>query len=512
MSREGTSSRSIFGSTSERIRPQQQCNRSSEVGRRGWTQSEMEVSRFVWVWRSDRESFNRRTGKTKRPKKSEAQTERASAQTVKGPPSSPRRLHLRLHLSSLSSSLRADPFACASIDRSARGLQAFVAVSGTNFDGGYGSSSNGLFWINELQFLCFDIHDRTSEMKKQKESVIDPTSGSDGGLDLKSVIHQHSLFFDKLIELIPAKFYLPNDDKERPWFHGLSKAQKESAKKESRENIKKARRDRLDPQKSSATTVDLLMQSLEKEKEDYGSDREDAVDTKLTVSGKEGKERKVTYEELQQRLRNKIEQLRAARITTNPDKIKRKTEEVEQGKKRKRDTEVKPSTSDGGDRKVNKDIEEASKELAFSQVKLGNKEERAKKRKKLSKEKELERARKLKEVKKDPVKGEVVSKKHSWKAATSRAAGIKVHDDPKLLKQSIQKEKKRHQKNAEKWKERAGTQQKGKAEKQQKRSENIAERAREKKQRKIAKREKKLLRPGFEGRKVGFINESLASA
>ncbi|XP_031404788.1 uncharacterized protein LOC116213838 [Punica granatum] len=80
----------------------------------------MEVSRFVWVWRSDRESFNRRTGKTKRPKKSEAQTERASAQTVKGPPSSPRRLHLRLHLSSLSSSLRADPFACASIDRSAR--------------------------------------------------------------------------------------------------------------------------------------------------------------------------------------------------------------------------------------------------------------------------------------------------------------------------------------------------------------------------------------------------------
>ncbi|PKI43727.1 hypothetical protein CRG98_035889 [Punica granatum] len=386
MSREGTSSRSIFGSTSERIRPQQQCNRSSEVGRRGWTQSEMEVSRFVWVWRSDRESFNRRTGKTKRPKKSEAQTERASAQTVKGPPSSPRRLHLRLHLSSLSSSLRADPFACASIDRSARDEEA------------------------------------------------------------KGKCHRSHLW------------------------------------------------------------------SLEKEKEDYGSDREDAVDTKLTVSGKEGKERKVTYEELQQRLRNKIEQLRAARITTNPDKIKRKTEEVEQGKKRKRDTEVKPSTSDGGDRKVNKDIEEASKELAFSQVKLGNKEERAKKRKKLSKEKELERARKLKEVKKDPVKGEVVSKKHSWKAATSRAAGIKVHDDPKLLKQSIQKEKKRHQKNAEKWKERAGTQQKGKAEKQQKRSEHIAERAREKKQRKIAKREKKLLRPGFEGRKVGFINESLASA
>ncbi|PKI53697.1 hypothetical protein CRG98_025938 [Punica granatum] len=84
---------------------------------------------------------------------------------------------------------------------------------------------------------------------------------------------------------------------------------------------------------------------------------------------------------------------------TNPDKIKRKTKKVEQGKKRKRDAKVEPSTSDGGDRK---------------------------------------------EVKKYPVKGEMVSKKHSRKAATSRAAGIKARNDPKLLKQSIQKEKKRH--------------------------------------------------------------------
>ncbi|OWM73651.1 hypothetical protein CDL15_Pgr026750 [Punica granatum] len=129
--------------------------------------------------------------------------------------------------------------------------------------------------------------------------------------------------------LIPAKFYLPNDGKERLWFHG-SKAQKESVKKESRKKVKKARRDRLDSEKSSATTVDLLMQSLEKEKVDDRSDKEDEVDTKLT------------------------------------------------------------------------------------------------------------------EVKKYPVKGEMVSKKHSRKAATSRAAGIKARNDPKLLKQSIQKEKKRH--------------------------------------------------------------------
>jgi exonuclease VII large subunit len=113
----------------------------------------------------------------------------------------------------------------------------------------------------------------------------------------------------------------------------------------------------------------------------------------------------------------------------------------------------------------------------------------------------------LEEAKKDPEKGGVISKKHSWKAATSRAAGIKVHDDPKLLKQSLKKGEKRHQKNAEKWKERIESQHKMKAEKQQKRSKNIAGRIEQKKMRKIEKREKKLMRPGFEGPKQGYINE-----
>jgi transketolase len=101
---------------------------------------------------------------------------------------------------------------------------------------------------------------------------------------------------------------------------------------------------------------------------------------------------------------------------------------------------------------------------------------------------------------------EIISKKHSWKSATSRAAGMKVHDDPSLLRRSIYKKKKRHQKNAEKWKERVQTTHKMKPEKQKKRSENIAHNVNEKKNRRIAMREKKLLHPGFEGRKEVFIH------
>jgi hypothetical protein len=160
--------------------------------------------------------------------------------------------------------------------------------------------------------------------------------------------------------------------------------------------------------------------------------------------------------------------------------------------------------------RVEKDAEEATKELKFSHVKMGNEEEHGKKKKrKVSKLKELEKAKELEEAKKDPDKGGLVSKKHSWKAATSRAAGIKVHDDPKLLKQSLKKDSKKHQKNTEKWKERVETQLKMKAEKQQKRSRNIADRIEQKKMRRIEKRERKLTRPGFEGRKEGYINEGL---
>lgn len=342
--------------------------------------------------------------------------------------------------------------------------------------------------------------------KKNEKTLNEPVST----LDLKSMIHENALFFDKLIELIPARFYLSNE-KDKPWFQGLSKAEKASAKKQSRENIKKARRDRLDPKKSTKTTLDLLKENLEKEKVIKESDEEEIEVKPIMSDLGNGEERSVTYEELRQRLRRKIEELRGGRNTGGSDKGKKKIEKKGNvQKKRKRDSgaEEKKVTSSTDRDNVEKDMEEAAKELTFSRVKLGDEEKHGKKKKrKLSKFKELENATKLQEAKKDPEKGEVIAKKHSWKAAMDRAAGIKVHDDPKLLKQSIQKEKKRHQKNVEKWNERVETTEKLKTEKQQKRSDNIAEKIHQKKMRRIAKREKKLLRPGFEGRKDGFINE-----
>ncbi|XAR72127.1 hypothetical protein NMG60_11018653 [Bertholletia excelsa] len=354
-------------------------------------------------------------------------------------------------------------------------------------------------------------------MKKSKTKAGRPaTTASDAAaaVDLKALIRDHSLFFDKLIELIPAKFYLPSDEDKKPWFQGLGKAAKAAAKKQTKENIKKARRDRLDPEKSQTSTLELLKRKIDDDKQtNEGGDDEAQEDIKPTGNFDGGDERSVTYEELRQRLHRRIEELRANRGTGEKSKNERREKQDNQHKKRKRDDNSGKDAKGGimgkPEGEMEKDVAEATKGIEFGKVKLGGDDDsgRKKKKRKLSKAKELERAKKLEEAKKDPEKGEAVAKKHLWKAAVSRAAGVKVHDDPKLLKQSIHKEKKRHEKNAEKWKERVESREKLKEEKQQKRAENIAERIHQKKMRKIAKREKKLLRPGFEGRKEGYINE-----
>ncbi|XP_050376639.1 uncharacterized protein LOC126794035 [Argentina anserina] len=347
--------------------------------------------------------------------------------------------------------------------------------------------------------------------KKMKSKTDRETIVSNPVIDLKSIIHQHSQFMDKLVELIPARFYLPTDDDEKPWFQGLSKPAKASAKKLTKQNIKKARLDRFDPDKISTTTLDLLKQSLEKEKENDDESDSGEMETKPVVPGLDDDDRSVTFEELQQRLRRKIEQFQSGRncgVSERARKRMERKERYEKGaedRKRKRETasdEKKPTSTESVDKNVEQEVAEASKGLTFSRVKLGDDDDIGKKKRRLSKAKELERAKQLEEMKKDPEKG----KSLLWKTATSRAAGVKIHDDPKLLKQSIKKENKKHQKNAEKWKERVETTQKLKADKQKKRSDNISAKLDEKKKRKIAKREKKLMRPGFEGRKEGYVN------
>ncbi|PWA81592.1 surfeit locus protein 6 [Artemisia annua] len=274
-------------------------------------------------------------------------------------------------------------------------------------------------------------------------------------IDLKTLIHDHAQFFDKLIELIPAKFYLPVDEDSKPWVQGLSK-----------------------------------------------------VKPMTSFDGETSKsDKSVTYEELQQRLHHKLEMLRSNRgqgkRTMMMNEVRQRPDFTDKKRKREdRDNSNSGKTASGSGKDKGK--EKIEPDFEFGKLKLGDEDGSRKKAKKVSKVQELEKAKKLREAKTENV---VVATKHSWKAATEKAMGGKVHDDPSRLKKSIQKDKKKRERSAGKWKERVETQDKLREEKQSKRRGNIDERANQKKARKIAKREKKLMRPGFEGKKEGYIGD-----
>ncbi|KAI3453767.1 hypothetical protein Pfo_010430 [Paulownia fortunei] len=305
----------------------------------------------------------------------------------------------------------------------------------------------------------------------------------------------HREFFDILIELIPARFYLTKDDAvSRTWFQGISKVAKAPLKQQSKQNVKLARLHRFDPDRESSSALHLADEGNFANLED-GESRDKPIDMEVN------KEKSVTYEELREKLRMKIELMRGNPGEKRIDENKVKSD----GKKRKRGGE-----DDGGQsgKGVHLDDDEDGEEIIeYGKVRLGDEEGEKpvkKKMKKLSKAKELERAKRSQEVKRENAG---VAERESWKAAASRATGVKVHDNARLIKESMKREKRKKEKNAEKWKERVETQDKMMEERQLKRKENIVGRINEKKMRKIAKREKKLMRPGFEGRKEGYITQ-----
>jgi len=213
-------------------------------------------------------------------------------------------------------------------------------------------------------------------MKKKRQPSAAETNIGDGGAtatitiaasEIKTLIRDYAAFFDDLIDRIPAKFYLPTVDEEKAWYQGLSKAAKAAAKQKSIENTKKARRNRLDPEKSAKTT-EILKETLENvRKED---DDEDGA------GGSEGRSG-VTLEDLHQRLQKRIAELRAARGGGEGGGSRKGVERREKrdGKKRKREDETserkKQEKKENGGDNVEKEVEEAAKGIEFGKVKLG---------------------------------------------------------------------------------------------------------------------------------------------
>lgn len=104
-------------------------------------------------------------------------------------------------------------------------------------------------------------------------------------------------------------------------------------------------------------------------------------------------------------------------------------------------------------------------------------------------EKKREKLEKLKEE--DPEKAEFVAEKERWKKAIQKSEGLKVKDDPYLLKKTVKREEKEKKKKAKVWKVRTEETEKRKQVRQDKRNKNIQQRKQEKRDRKIKLAKKK---------------------
>jgi len=107
---------------------------------------------------------------------------------------------------------------------------------------------------------------------------------------------------------------------------------------------------------------------------------------------------------------------------------------------------------------------------------------------------------------KETEEGQTLEREYAWQTALRRAEGEKVLDDPRLLKKSIKRAEAKKRRSREKWADRLEKQSQQQKTKQDKRKSNLKARADAKISKKIERAEKKRLRPGFEGRKDGFIN------
>jgi hypothetical protein len=139
----------------------------------------------------------------------------------------------------------------------------------------------------------------------------------------------------------------------------------------------------------------------------------------------------------------------------------------------------------------------------FDFSELGSEKDRSKKGEKNPKKileniaKQKEKIEKLEQENKKEQANQL-KEKQTWQTALKKIQGIKVKDDPELLRKTIRKDQQIKKQSAKKWKDRQRNVKKEIAEKQQKRNENINKK---KEQKKSAIRKKNIKKgrivPGF---------------
>lgn len=309
-----------------------------------------------------------------------------------------------------------------------------------------------------------------------------------------------SEYFTSVVNTIPAKYYVPNIEQNHNAFNGSKKNKSKLLNKKLLN--KKAKFHKLDPSKHKS--IQELQQEVEKKEQEVLRDgNESEFMNQIRVSSVPS----TSLEELRERLHAKMTELRGKRnLPANADKrldLKkaRLDRKVKENIKNKKSNEMKKLKNVVGLNENNSrngpTLKNDRGEVVFSKFDFasGSTENNNKKKKKKNMYQLLEIAEKKKEKinqmkSEDISKAKQIEKEISWDNALKKSEGLKIKDDPKLLKKSIKRKEKLKEKSRAKWAEREETVQRIKEEKQRLRKEHLKER-REDKSKKLKKSKKK---------------------
>ena len=324
---------------------------------------------------------------------------------------------------------------------------------------------------------------------------------------LEERLKHHSATFEAMVKLIPAKYYIMQDDSvqfnNKYWVNRKQRAPKQSVKDAS----KKAKRLKLDPD-SHKSFRELQEEEARREagnERGEESEEEEEDHTRLQNGFSVERVKSGDLNELRERLKAKVEELRGKRKAGDTEEgnaqKRQKRLDRKQRKKEMRLKEKQRKTSKQASRSSIKDtrpsLEDKSGKIVYSKfdfstpVKDWEPAGKKKDYKKLLAKAEATQ-RKLEELKKkDEKKGEDLEEKLNWQKAVELAKGTKLKDNPKQLKKTIKRLGKKKNRNQKQWEERMKQERQMREKRQELRRKHIQERTEQIKAKKMKKRMKR---------------------
>ncbi|XP_065298947.1 uncharacterized protein [Dermacentor albipictus] len=313
---------------------------------------------------------------------------------------------------------------------------------------------------------------------------------------LRSRLMAEDDYMLRLIDTVPPKYYFDSDTVEALTEEINSKV----ANRVQGSGVKKAHKmARLDP--CLFQTVSQLLQAGEPKSKKPRKAKASLHSAAL--------DRASSLDELRQRLSRKIETLRGKRPEGGERKATKQaakpTAKPTQNKRHKptQDTLPAASSKKAGKAPQAAPVFNRDSHMVYSKFELAGSAAGTEARPKVEKKKlvhQLEmKAEKMKNLEElDPERAKKAQEKQKWHRALDRAEGIKVRDDPALLKASLKRHEKRRQQSRKKWESRTEHVKQRQEERQQKRRDNIKARKQAKLQTKMKRLKKKgHIVPGF---------------